>query len=495
MKNVEICGFKRKKGITILALSVTIIILLILAGISISMMTGDNELIKNAGNAKEQAEIDGEKEIIEISTIQAMGKNKYGDVTQKELEEKLNSNSGNAKTEVIDNGDTLVVKFVDSGRYYEVDNDGNVLEPVEMVIDEYAGDLTKSGRCDGSEEKPYEINCIEDLVAFSQNVNTGNNYSGKYIKLMRTLDFNSIFSYNDYTTTEWGDLNANGKTENIKVELTKTDIECIGFSPIGSNRSRYFGGTLDGQGYEINNIYENSTTFAGLFGYATNGFKIMNLGISGNINSQDGSAGGILACTTYGGEKNYIVNCYNKCNITGKVNSTGYKGVGGIVGGGEYNALSIDIINCYNTGDITLKEGGGRCIGAGGIIGEFRGDNAILNVYNCYNIGNITSVSKAGGILGAIWAEGTSNIINCYNIGEISGTSKFNIANANLIDNCYYKATTYTGGDSSRTISFSNIKTENIAQKLNNYITENSKDVDWNYWGYDEMDNLILIKE
>ena len=30
---------------------------------------------------------------------------------------------------------------------------------------------------------------------------------------------------------------------------------------------------------------------------------------------------------------------------------------------------------------------------------------------------------------------------------------------------------------------------------LYNYITENSKDVDWNYWGYDEMDNLILIKE
>lgn len=67
--------------------------------------------------------------------------------------------------------------------------------------------IIKGGRCDGSEEKPFEINCIEDLVAFSQNVNTGNNYSGKYIKLMRTLDFSSIFSYNDYTTTEWGDLN------------------------------------------------------------------------------------------------------------------------------------------------------------------------------------------------------------------------------------------------------------------------------------------------
>lgn len=39
---------ERNKGITILALSVTIIILLILAGISVSMLTGENGLIKNA---------------------------------------------------------------------------------------------------------------------------------------------------------------------------------------------------------------------------------------------------------------------------------------------------------------------------------------------------------------------------------------------------------------------------------------------------------------
>ena len=105
------------------------------------------------GKAKEQAEIGSEKEIIETSTVEAMGKNKYGNITQNELEEKLNNNAGNDKTEVIDDGDILVVKFVDSGRYYEVDNDGNVSEPVEMFIDEYAGDLTKGGRCDGSEEK------------------------------------------------------------------------------------------------------------------------------------------------------------------------------------------------------------------------------------------------------------------------------------------------------------------------------------------------------
>lgn len=43
---------KEKKGITILALSVTIIILLILTGISVATLTGDNRLIKNARKGK-----------------------------------------------------------------------------------------------------------------------------------------------------------------------------------------------------------------------------------------------------------------------------------------------------------------------------------------------------------------------------------------------------------------------------------------------------------
>ena len=44
--------FKGRKGITILSLSVTIIILLILAGISVATLTGDNGLIRNARKSK-----------------------------------------------------------------------------------------------------------------------------------------------------------------------------------------------------------------------------------------------------------------------------------------------------------------------------------------------------------------------------------------------------------------------------------------------------------
>ena len=49
---LKIMNLKGKKGITILALSVTIIILLILAGISVATLTGENGLIKNTRKSK-----------------------------------------------------------------------------------------------------------------------------------------------------------------------------------------------------------------------------------------------------------------------------------------------------------------------------------------------------------------------------------------------------------------------------------------------------------
>lgn len=42
IKNV----LKEKKGITLIALVITIIVLLILAGVSIAMLTGDNGILK-----------------------------------------------------------------------------------------------------------------------------------------------------------------------------------------------------------------------------------------------------------------------------------------------------------------------------------------------------------------------------------------------------------------------------------------------------------------
>ena len=53
--------YKQKKGITLVALVITIVILLILAGISIAQLTG-NGLFKNAKLAKEKYKNAQEKE-------------------------------------------------------------------------------------------------------------------------------------------------------------------------------------------------------------------------------------------------------------------------------------------------------------------------------------------------------------------------------------------------------------------------------------------------
>lgn len=46
---------KGNKGITLIALVITIIVLLILAGVSIAMLSGDNSILKNAQSARDNS--------------------------------------------------------------------------------------------------------------------------------------------------------------------------------------------------------------------------------------------------------------------------------------------------------------------------------------------------------------------------------------------------------------------------------------------------------
>ena len=78
-----------QKGITLVALVVTIVVLLILASITIGAVTSENGILRNANDAKEQTEIAEEKEIVDRATIQAMGNNKRGNIVEDELQEQL----------------------------------------------------------------------------------------------------------------------------------------------------------------------------------------------------------------------------------------------------------------------------------------------------------------------------------------------------------------------------------------------------------------------
>ncbi|MCI8444109.1 MAG: hypothetical protein HFJ37_02900 [Clostridia bacterium] len=188
------------KGITLISLVITIVVLLLLAGITIKTLTGESGLIENAKEAKDNTEIANEKEILEQATVKAMGNNRYGAITLESLEKAIHAILGEGKAKVIQDNGELVVKFLESKRYYKIDEDGKVSDAIVIVADEKVGDISKSGSCDGTKDKPYQIDCIEDLVAFSKAINNQEIKNNSYVLLMRALDFKSIFSYGDYET-------------------------------------------------------------------------------------------------------------------------------------------------------------------------------------------------------------------------------------------------------------------------------------------------------
>ena len=57
----------QEKGITLIALVVTIIVLLILAGISISMLTGQNGILNRASEAKQNTGTAQTEELVKLS--------------------------------------------------------------------------------------------------------------------------------------------------------------------------------------------------------------------------------------------------------------------------------------------------------------------------------------------------------------------------------------------------------------------------------------------
>ena len=70
MKKYDEKAIKSNSAITLIALIITIIVLLILAGVTISMVMGDSGLFNKANNASEQTKISNAKEIIRMQVLE-----------------------------------------------------------------------------------------------------------------------------------------------------------------------------------------------------------------------------------------------------------------------------------------------------------------------------------------------------------------------------------------------------------------------------------------
>lgn len=147
---------KREKGITLIALAVTIIVLLILAGMTIIVLMGDNGILTKVNKAQEDTEIGTEKEIIGLSVLQA--KKEDMTIEESELQNALDENCNeNNKAYIVDSDiENITLKF-ESGRYYTVDESGNV-----QYVENITGEKILTVQCVNSRneilrEKKYTI--------------------------------------------------------------------------------------------------------------------------------------------------------------------------------------------------------------------------------------------------------------------------------------------------------------------------------------------------
>ena len=121
-KEQERKTIKKNNGITLIALVITIIVLLILAGVTIATLTGENGILTRASEASEQTEIAEEKEAIGVAYAGVLADNNGTGVSAGELQDELEKNG--YKATVTDNGNgTYTVKF-ESGREYTINADG-----------------------------------------------------------------------------------------------------------------------------------------------------------------------------------------------------------------------------------------------------------------------------------------------------------------------------------------------------------------------------------
>ena len=130
--------FKKNPGITLIALVVTIVVLLILAGISISMLTGQNGILNRATEAKEKtekAQINESDKMVQMEAmVQAAGKSIPNPSSYGENPNAQATADGAGKYFALPDGAKYVTGTVDTGVVVEIKGSEFVWVPVDDVV-------------------------------------------------------------------------------------------------------------------------------------------------------------------------------------------------------------------------------------------------------------------------------------------------------------------------------------------------------------------------
>lgn len=286
----------------------------------------------------------------------------------------------------------------------------------------------------GTEDNPFIISCVRDLINLSNNVASGTSFLNKFFSVVKDINFN------------------NG--------IIDSSAASFGFNPIGSyvtnTNNKPFSGTIKGNGFAIANYKFSNNTIdnVGLFGY-TKDATIKNLGIS-NINiSARNNVGGLVAITN-----NTTI---DSCFVYGFI--SGVRNVGGLVG---FDTVASTINRSFTNTTIDAQTN------VGGIAGNYKG--TINNSYSNSEIYSSTSANNyVGGIIGN--ASSSSNLTNVYsackiirngtntNFGKIKGNS------SGTNTNCYSRDSVFVNYTNSNTTGYNGTQKTNAELRSSGFVT------------------------
>lgn len=255
----------------------------------------------------------------------------------------------------------------------------------------------------GSASDPYVIQSADQLAAFAESVDGGENYLGKYIVLGADIDLTD--------TGNWNPIGAEGAAS--------------------QNLDKIFAGSFDGQGHTVKGLtittdenapYEEEQNI-GLFSVLLSTAKVtgirledVSICVAGTKVVRAGGITGDITSNAVSGTDGMAVvdSCIVKGSVSAKTDSAMVM-TAGIAGRAAGNA---SISNCIS--DTAIRSASGSKIAYGAGIVSMAGNDTYVT--NCANNSDITVLTAtgfslyAGGVVGMM----TSEQYNCFSTGNVT---------------------------------------------------------------------------
>ena len=263
---------KANRGITLIALVITIIVLLILAGITIASLTGNNAIISKSGEAKNASEIANEKEELEVEVIRFS--DKRGNLDPDKVVNGLNKDLKNLKEATNTNGKFPVKVEYKNGHKYQITEDGDIFISVNAgdTAPSDSNAVYTSGNYTAVIPAGFTVSATESSIENGLVVTDGTTNQNVWVWIpVSSTDLAKMYTED---TTGWNMLGTSVNTKLETKELTTQNTFKLGSRELprtnpGTTADPYYREPDVLSSYDINPTYLDQAGFKNIEDMAT----------------------------------------------------------------------------------------------------------------------------------------------------------------------------------------------------------------------------------